>query len=124
VLLVSTAASRALPAGIHHAADANGITRLESADLRTDIAHATHDFVAGHDGISRHAAMIANLMQIGVTHPAVKDVDHHVVRPWLPTLELERGERISRGVRRVAEDVHVSVRLACLHVRKIGHRLG
>ncbi|MNV40938.1 hypothetical protein D3C71_1325590 [compost metagenome] len=93
VLLQVQAAGLAVPAGIHHAAHAGVIARLELGDVLAHLRDAADDFVARHHRVHRIAPIAARLMQVGMANAAVQDVNQHVVVARLAAREAEGNER-------------------------------
>ncbi|KAG1260497.1 hypothetical protein G6F65_015042 [Rhizopus arrhizus] len=93
VLLQVQAAGLAVQAGIHHAAHAGVVARLELGDVLAHLGDAADDFVAGHHRIDGVAPIAARLMQIGMADAAVEDVDQHIVVAGFAPGETERNER-------------------------------
>ncbi len=97
-LLQPRLALRAGPIRIDHAADRGQIARLEFRYSRPDICYPTDDLMAGYAGIGRRhylTPFIANLVKIGVTDAAKKNLDLYVFRRRITALDGVRGK--SRG---------------------------
>ena len=98
VLLEASRAARALAARVHEAPDAREVARLELLDRIPDARDATDDLVAGDHGKGRLAPLGARLVDVGVAHAAVEDLDLDVARSGVAALERERREgRARRG---------------------------
>jgi hypothetical protein len=80
-------------AGIDHAANTDKVALLEARHLLADCRHAANDFVARHHGVDGISPFIADCMQIGMAHTAVKDIDLHIVRQWSAALKIQFTER-------------------------------
>jgi hypothetical protein len=84
MLLQPLFAGRALLAGIHHAAHADVVARLEAFDILSDACHAADDLMAGYDRVRRGkpaCPVVAGSMQVRMAYTAVEYFDHHVVMP-------------------------------------------
>jgi catalase (peroxidase I) len=82
----------ATAAGVNHAADADQIAYFVFSDIRTDGGNFAYDFVAGHQGVNGNAPFVAGLMDVGMAHAAVENLDRDVVEPWAAAFEFYRGE--------------------------------
>src|SRR5262245_51255596 len=72
-----------LPATVDHDAHAGDVGRFEFLHLVAHLHHAADDLVTRHHGIDRASPFIPHLVNIGVTDPAIKDLDLHIVRSKL-----------------------------------------
>ena len=95
----------AVLAGVDHAADADHVADLEVLDVRANRADPADDLVARHHRVDAAAPFVAGLVQVGMAHAAVEDVDHHVVRARIAALERMRCQRGGGGLGGVALDV-------------------
>jgi|GEM_PF-6802636 len=87
-----------MAAGIDETADADHIAHLPFADLAADLADHADDLVARHHREHRAAPLVAHLVYVGMTHPAVFDVDLHLVRAGRAALDAVRCQRrLGRG---------------------------
>ena len=93
VLFEAAPAILAGAAGIDHAADGGYIALSEFRHALSDLNHAAHDFVAGNYGVDGVAPLIACLMQVGMTDPAVEDIDEYIVVGGVAPFDGEWGER-------------------------------
>src|SRR5207247_8410105 len=73
-LLLAHLTGRALAAGVHQTADRGQVTRVELADLFSHGDDAADDFVAGHHRIAREAPIVVDVVQIGMTNPAIEQI--------------------------------------------------
>ena len=93
VLLLAGEAGRALAARIHHAADAGHVACLELPDAAADARHASDDLVAGHAGVEGALPLAPRLVEVGVAHPAIEDVDLDVARSGITAVDLDLRKR-------------------------------
>ncbi len=92
-LLEARLTMRACTTRIDHAADPGKIAFLELFDLVADFSDATDDLVAGDAGILRAAApFVADGMDIGMADAAEKNLNLHIERSRVATLERIRCE--------------------------------
>lgn len=54
--------------------------------------------MAGHDGKTAHAPLVADEMEVAVAYAAEENVDFDIFGEWLAPLDGERGERRGRGL--------------------------
>ena len=81
VLFQSPLTVHAGATGIDHAADGGKVARLELGDFGADFRHPAHDLMAGYAGVEGAGPFTTRGVQVGVTDPAVQDLDGHVGRP-------------------------------------------
>ena len=93
ILLLSRVARLASHAAVDHAADRRQVADLDPRDLRTDGGDAADDLVPRQRRIERVAPIVADLVQVGMTDAAVKDVDRDIVRPQIAPLKMEGRQR-------------------------------
>ncbi|MNG24893.1 hypothetical protein D3C84_1096690 [compost metagenome] len=82
----------AVAAGVNHAANTDQIADSVLGDIRTNGGNFSDDLVARHQGVDGNAPLVACLMDVGMAHAAVENLDRDVVGPWAATLEFHRGE--------------------------------
>ena len=82
----------AAAAGVDHAADADQIADFVLGDIRTDGGNFADDLVARHQRVNGNAPLVAGLMDVGMAHAAVENLDRDVVGPWAATFEFHGGE--------------------------------
>lgn len=92
VLLQVRPARFALAAGVDHAAHTDQVADFVSGNIRTDGGDFSDDFMAGHQRVDGNAPFIAGLVDVGVAHPAVENIDRHIIGSRAATLELHGGE--------------------------------
>src|SRR5690606_37119492 len=87
VLLEARQALAARAAGGDHAADPDEIAGGHLLHRRADGRHAPYDLVPGDARIGRPAPLVARGVDVRMAHAAVEDLDRHVDRPRLATLD-------------------------------------
>src|SRR5271165_3081317 len=98
-LLQTGLAFRAGAVRVHHAADRGEIAGLELGDCGPNLRYATNDFVAGHARINRgqkSAPLISDLVEVGVTDAAEKNLDLYVLIGWIAPRDRGGGQRRCR----------------------------
>ncbi len=98
-LLQPLGAGRTMLAAVDQAADADGVADLEAADRVADRAHRADDLMARHARVERPVPFRANLVQVGMAHAAIGDLDLHIVRTGRAAFDVERFEFLVRGKR-------------------------
>ncbi|MNH10768.1 hypothetical protein D3C79_702570 [compost metagenome] len=76
-----------MTAGVDHAADADQVTDLIAADVGADGGDLADDFVAGHQRVDGDAPFVAGLVNVGVAHATVENLDRHIVGTRAAALE-------------------------------------
>ncbi|MNG12224.1 hypothetical protein D3C84_958230 [compost metagenome] len=84
--------------GINHAADANAVADLVTADIGAHGGDLADDLVTRHQRVDGNAPFIAGLMDIGVAHTTVENLDRHIVRAQGAALEGHGGEGGGSGL--------------------------
>src|SRR6185312_1539562 len=105
VLLETLAAVRAGAAGVDHTPDGRELPFFELGDLLADPDHPPDDFVARYDRVDGGLPLVPGLVQVGMAHAAIEDLDLNVVRTGSTPLERKRGQRCGRALRRIGECV-------------------
>ena len=97
VLLQAVQAAVAFAAGIHHAADADEVTRGEIPDGGTYPADPADDFVAGHQRVVLGAPFAAGCVHVRVAEAAEFDGDLDVVVLRRPAGDGQRNKAAVAG---------------------------
>ncbi|MNN46846.1 hypothetical protein D3C81_1612450 [compost metagenome] len=101
----------AVAAGIDHATDAHQVADLVRRHLGTYGGDPADDLVTGHQRVHGNAPLVACLMDVGVAHAAVEDVDGDVIRARAAALEGHGGQGAGRGLGGVTDGgVHAGPR--------------
>ena len=98
VLLVALRAGGARTAAVHQAPHANEVADLVRGDLGPDRGDAAHDFMARHQRIRGHAPVVVSEVDVGVTDPAIGDVDRDVPGTDMTARDRERFEILVRAL--------------------------
>src|SRR5690606_20865963 len=107
VVLQPGGAIVATAATVHDAADPHQVARRELGDGSARRPDAPDDFMTGNTGIPGAGPLRSHLVQIGMTEPAVGDVNLNVVGPRLPTADGERLQLTVTGVSAIGFDRHI-----------------
>src|SRR6185295_4164836 len=91
-LLLARAAGLAAAAGIDEAADADDMAGLPLLHMIADLGYPADDLVTGDHGKDRVVPLVLHLMKVRVANAAIENVDQHVVRTRLATLERPGNE--------------------------------
>lgn len=79
VLLQPLFAGVAFATRIDHTADARQIAGFKFGHLVAHRRNTANDFMAWHQRILTEAPVVTGLMEIGVTHAAIEDLQRHVI---------------------------------------------
>ena len=85
-------AASAAAAGVHQAADAGDVARLELLHFRADLGHAADDFMSRYAGVSGALPFVAHRVNIRVADAAKEDLDLNVMFTRHPAFEAEGCE--------------------------------
>lgn len=85
-------------ARVDHAADAHQVTDLVRGDLVAHRRDPADDLVARHQRVHGNAPFVARLVDVGVAHAAVQDVDGDVIRARAAALERHGGQGAGGGL--------------------------
>src|SRR5690606_293691 len=69
----------ALPATVHHTAYRSKVTHLKPAHIITHLCDPADNLMSRHIGINGAVPFITGSMQIRMAHPAVQDVNFHIL---------------------------------------------
>ena len=104
ILFFTGPATGARAAGIHHTADGRDVAFFELLHCTARFHHPTDNLVARDariDGGHGILPLVTRLVQIGMTHPAVQNLDLHVLRPRHATPNCERRHPGSGALSRI-----------------------
>src|SRR5450631_1857243 len=82
-------AIRTNPAGVNQTTHTDAISGFKFAYLATHFGHFANNFMAGHHGKCRVTPLIAYLMNIGVTNPAVENLNLDIGRGRIAPFKAE-----------------------------------
>ena len=97
VVLVARQAVLALTAGVDHAADTDSVAELVSCDLRPELGDDADDLVTDHLRILDRAPVATHRVDIGMADPRVPDLDQHIVRSEIASLDRGRNQWLGGG---------------------------
>src|SRR5690606_11408952 len=106
VVLQAVAALLALAAAVDDAAHAHQVAGPEAGDPGADLGHPADNLASRHAGEQRAGPFRPHLVQVGVAHAAVGDVDAHVLRAGGTAGDVERHQRLIAGVGAPGFDGH------------------
>ena len=101
VLLAIGEAIVADAARCNHAADAADVTDLEFGDFVADRRDATDDFVAGDHRIGLLPPLLADMVDVGVADPGIKNLDQDIARTDRAALDRDRPKPAGRTLRAI-----------------------
>jgi hypothetical protein len=91
-------------AAVDHAANADCVADVEAGNLIADGTHATNNLVTRDRGIECPGPFGAHRVQIRVANTAISDLDLNIMRARLTPLNVERLQRLVRGISPVGFD--------------------